>query len=278
VKLEPADDEAPAERPAFDDPREPLDGFARVRLTLAFDGAAYAGWQWQQGEMTVQQRLEEALAEVFPSASRAHGSSRTDAGVHARGLVAHFDAPKPELRMPPSKMVLALNAHLPPDIRVSAAAVAPPNFHARFSAVSKEYRYFIWNHSAHDPLLRAQTWHVPRKLDLRAMADGAKALIGRHDFRAFSASPGYARHNTVRTLRRCTVRKAGALVTVTLEGDGFLYKMCRGLTGSLVQIGLGRWPSSAAGEMLASCDRRIAGMTAPAHGLVLWRVNYRPHR
>ena len=122
--------------------------------------------------------------------------------------------------------------------------------------------------------MRRQTWHVPRRLDIPAMHLAAMTLEGRHDFRAFSASPGYARQHTVRTLSRCAVKRTGSLITITIEGDGFLYKMCRGIAGTLAQIGLGRWPAAAAGEMLAGRDRRAAGMTAPAHGLVLWRVHY----
>lgn len=272
-------DEGPpetAEAPPFEDPRETPEGCRRIRLTVAFDGAGYFGWQWQPRDVGVQQKVEEALARLFASKPRVHGSSRTDSGVHARGLVAHFDLPEAEFRMTPSKLVLAMNAHLPPDIRVTAAAGAPRGFHARFTARGKQYRYFLWNHAAHDPLTRHQTWHVTRKLDLAAMRQAAAALTGRHDFRAFTATPGYERLHTVRTLRRCEVRRSGPVVTVVLEADGFLYKMCRGIVGTLVQIGLGRWPAAAAGEMLRTKDRRAAGMSAPAHGLVLWRVYYGP--
>lgn len=255
-------------------PRRAPAGFQRVRLTLAFDGSQYFGWQWQPREVSVQQKVEEALARLFPDKPRAHGSSRTDTGVHAEGLVAHFDAPKPGLTMAPSKLLLALNAHLPPDIRVMAAAWAPAGFHARFSASRKEYRYYIWNHPAHLPFWRERSWHVPRRLDLGAMRLAAAALLGSHDFRAFSASPGYHRRSTVRSLTRCDVRRSGHLVTLIFEADGFLYRMCRGLAGTLAQIGLGHWPAEEAARMLASRDRRKAGMTAPANGLALWRVRY----
>lgn len=249
-------------------------GHVRLRLTVAFDGTNYFGWQWQPKDISVQQRVEEALAKIFPSGPRVSGCSRTDTGVHALALVAHFDVPKVELRMTPRKLILAVNAHLPEDIRVIAAARAKPDFHARFSARGKQYRYFVWNHSAHSPLLRQQSWQVPRPLNLAAMRAAAAQLVGRHDFRAFSATPGYARAHTVRHVTRCEVKRSGPLITFILEADGFLYKMCRGIVGTLVQVGLGRFKPGEVLPMLESRDRRIAGMTAPAQGLVLWKVFY----
>lgn len=246
----------------------------RLRLTVAFDGTNYFGWQWQPADVSVQQKVEESLAQVFPSRPRANGCSRTDTGVHAQALVAHFDIPKAEFRMTPRKLVLALNAHLPEDIRIMAAARARRDFHARFSARGKQYRYFVWNHPAHSPLLRRQSWQVPRPLDVTAMRAAAAQLVGRHDFLAFSATPGYERRHTVRHVTRCEVQRSGPLLTFILEADGFLYKMCRGIVGTLVQVGQGRFQPGEVLPMLASRDRRLAGMTAPAQGLVLWRVFY----
>lgn len=246
----------------------------KLKLVLAYEGTAYAGWQVQKIGTGVQEKVEAALAKLFPSRPRLHSSSRTDTGVHALGLVAHFEVPRAELKWPPRKLVLALNAHLPADIRVLAASRARPDFHARFDATGKQYRYFVWNHPAMNPLLRHQAWHVPRKLDLAAMRAAARAFCGRHDFRAFTANPGYPRASTVRTLRRCEIHRRGPLLTFVLEGDGFLYKMCRGIVGTLVQVGLGKFPPAAISAMLAGGDRRLAGMTAPAHGLVLWKVFY----
>jgi tRNA pseudouridine38-40 synthase len=247
----------------------------RLRLTVAYDGAAYVGWQLQPEGVSVQLRLEEALGKLFPSAPRVCGSSRTDTGVHARGLVAHFDAPRAAWRAPARKLVLALNAHLPDDIRVVAAARARPDFHARFDTCAKQYRYAVWNHAAHEPLLRGQAWHVPRPLDVAAMRAAAVTLVGRHDFRAFAANPGYDRASYVRTVTRCDVRRSGPLLTFVLEADGFLYKMCRGIVGTLVQVGVGKFAAAELLPMLAARDRSLAGMNAPAHGLVLWRVYYR---
>ena len=126
-----------------------------------------------------------------------------------------------------------------------------------------------------NPLLRHTAWHVPRPLDLPAMRRAAALFVGRHDFRAFTANPGYVRKSTVRSLSRCEIRKAGRLLTFIIEGDGFLYKMCRGIVGTLVQAGLGKFPAEEVGPMLEKKDRRVAGMTAPARGLVLWKVFYR---
>jgi tRNA pseudouridine38-40 synthase len=248
--------------------------FLKFKITVAYDGTAYAGWQVQKIGLGVQQKLEEALARLFPSQPRLHSSSRTDTGVHALGMVAHFEVPCAEGKMSPAKLALALNAWLPPDIRVLAAARAREKFHARFDAVGKQYRYFVWNHPAMNPLLRHTAWHVPRRLDLPAMRRAAPLFLGQHDFQSLAANSGYARQTTVRTLRRCQLRRSGRLLTFIIEGDGFLYRMCRGLVGTLVQVGLGKFPPEEVEQMLARKDRRVGGMSAPAHGLVLWKVFY----
>jgi tRNA pseudouridine38-40 synthase len=254
----------------------PAEPAVRLRLVIAFEGTRYQGWQTQRSGRGVQELVAAAARRLFPGAGPVHGSSRTDAGVHARGLVAHVDVPRPAWRMTAAKALLALNAHLPEDVRVQAVRRARPGFHARFSAAGKEYRYFVWNAPAADPLRRHLLWHVPRPLDLAAMRTAAALLPGRHDFRAFTANPGYPRPHTVRTLTRCEVRRRGPEITFVIAGDGFLYRMCRGLAGTLVQVGLGRIPPAAVAAILAGRDRRAAGMTAPAHGLVLWRVGYGP--
>ncbi len=247
----------------------------RLRLTIGYEGTGYKGWQSQKEGPTVQGVVEEALARIFKSRPQAYSSSRTDAGVHAIGMVAHFDVPRSEWRMEPSKLVLALNAHLPEDIRIARASRVRRDFHARFDAAGKEYRYFVWNDSAHTPLWRATHWHVPRPLDLGAMREAAASLEGRHDFLAFSASPGYARNHTFRTVRRCEVRRSGPQTVFIIEADGFLYKMCRGIVGTLVQVGLGRFRANQVLPMIQTRNRSLAGMTAPAHGLVLYKVFYR---
>ena len=253
-----------------------VENFVKFKLVIAYDGAAYQGWQVQKIGTGVQEKVEHALAKLFPGRPRLHGSSRTDTGVHALGMVAHFEVPAAECKMTASKLVLALNAWLPGDVRVVLAARAPEKFHARFDAKGKQYRYFVWNHVAMNPLLRGTAWHVPRALDLKAMRAAAGLFVGGHDFKSFAANRNYEMETTVRTLTRCDFKKSGPLLTFFIEGDGFLYKMCRGIVGTIVQIGLGKFPASDIKAMLAQKDRRVAGMTAPAHGLVLWKVFYSP--
>ena len=246
----------------------------KYKLVIAYDGTAYEGWQVQKIGTGVQQIVETALAKLFPSTPRLHSSSRTDTGVHAVGMVAHFEVPSPEARMTARKLILAVNAHLPADVRVISVARARNDFHARFDAHGKQYRYYVWNHSAMNPLLRHAAWHVPRRLDLARMRAAAAYFPGKHDFQSFAANPGYQKATTVRTLSRCEVKKSGSQYTFIIEGDGFLYKMCRGIVGTIVQAGLGKFPPEEVQTMLAKADRRVAGMTAPAHGLVLWKVFY----
>ena len=246
----------------------------KLKLTIAYDGAAYAGWQAQKTGLGVQQRVEEAVAKVFPNAGRLRSSSRTDTGVHALGMAAHLEIPPHEFKMTAAKAVLAINAHLPRDIRVMAASRCRADFDARFSARGKQYRYFVWTGPAMNPLLRHQAWHVCRPLDLAAMRSAAKFFPGRHDFKSLAGTRTYEMSSTVRTLTRCEIKRSGRLLTFVIEGDGFLYKMCRGLVGTLVQVGQGKIAPDAIERILAKKDRRAAGMTAPAHGLVLWKVFY----
>jgi tRNA pseudouridine38-40 synthase len=248
----------------------------KFKLTLAYDGTHYEGWQVQKTGTGVQEKVETALTKLFPSHPHLHSSSRTDTGVHALGMAAHFEVPTAECRMSARKLVLALNAWLPEDVRVLTATRAAQTFHARFAAQGKQYRYFIWNHTAMNPLIRHTAWHVPRPLDRTAMRAAAASFLGRHDFQSFAANPGYTKASTVRTVTRCDLKRNGSLLTVVIEGDGFLYKMCRGMVGTLVQVGLGKFAPDEVRTMLASKDRRVAGMSAPAHGLVLWKVFYRP--
>jgi tRNA pseudouridine38-40 synthase len=245
----------------------------KFKLIIAYDGAAYEGWQVQKTGTGVQEKVEAALARLFPEKPRVHSSSRTDTGVHALGMAVHFEAPT-SADFTPRKLALALNAWLPEDVRVVSAARAPSDFHARFDAKGKQYRYFVWNHPAMNPLLRHSAWHVPRPLDLGVMRAAAKLFPGKHDFKSFAANRNYEMESTVRTLTRCDLKKNGPLLTFIIEGDGFLYKMCRGIVGTIVQAGLGKFPAEEVKTMLARKDRRVAGMTAPAHGLVLWRVFY----
>jgi tRNA pseudouridine38-40 synthase len=159
-----------------------------------------------------------------------------------------------------------------------AASRCRADFHARFDASGKQYRYFVWNHLAMNPLLRRQAWHVGRPLDLAAMRKAAKVFLGKHDFKSFAGTRPYEIESTVRTLCRCEIKRSGPLLTFMIEGDGFLYKMCRGIVGTLVQVGQGKIAVEDIKKILSSKDRRAAGMTAPAQGLVLWKVFYRNKR
>ena len=246
----------------------------RLKLAIAYDGRNYAGWQFQKTGISVQQKIEEVLKRYFPSHPQLVSSSRTDAGVHALGMVAHMDLLKDEFRMEPRKMVLALNAYLPQDIRIVSVSKCHKDFHARYDAKRKQYRYFVWNHPSMNPLLRNTAWQVPPALDVEAMRRAAKLFIGKHDFRSFAASHAWMPESTVRTIMRCDIAKSGSLLTFIIEADGFLYKMCRGIVGTLVQVGRGKFAVADIKTMLAAKKRAVAGMNAPAHGLVLWRVFY----
>jgi tRNA pseudouridine38-40 synthase len=250
----------------------------KFKLTIAYDGTGYEGWQVQTIGTGVQEKIELALAKLFPSRPRVHSSSRTDTGVHALGMVVHFEIPPAESSISPRKLLLALNAWLPEDVRVVQAARAARDFHARFNAIGKQYRYFVWNHAAMNPLIRHTAWHVPRPLNLAAMRRAAPSFVGTHDFQSFAANPGYQKSSHVRSLWRCDLKKTGPLLTFVIEGDGFLYKMCRGIVGTLVQVGLGKFSPETMRELLAKKNRQLAGMTAPAHGLVLWQVFYRKRK
>jgi len=244
------------------------------RITLAYDGTNYRGWQRQRNGPTIQQTVEEACRRLFGMPVTLHASGRTDTGVHARGQVAHFFAP-PRFRHG-IELRNALNAHLPQDIRVCSARPVAQSFHARFSAEGKSYRYQIFCREVEDPLLRTTYWHLRRKLDLEAINHAVQVLTGTHDFAAFSSNPGYDRESTVRTLYRIQACQSGCRVHLTFEGSGFLYRMVRNLTGCLVRIGDGRLSLEDLKQILKNRDRSQAPPPAPARGLILLRVRY-PH-
>lgn len=251
-------------------PPTPIAAF-RYKLTLAYDGSAYAGWQVQPGRPTVQGTLEKALAAIAGGAVKAHASGRTDQGVHAAGQVAHIDLPRPwkgaDLRR-------TLNALLPPDIRLLSVSRVASDFHARRGAAGKEYRYMIWNGEVLPPFLRRYRTHIRQPLDVRAMRAAARLLVGRHDFAAFTANPNREVESTVRHLTKLAVRRHGREITIAARGEGFLYKMVRSLAGLLIRVGLGAVPPAAAGAILRSRERTARVPTAPPEGLILWRVKY----
>ncbi len=253
----------------------------RLRLTLAYDGAAFAGSQVQPGQRTVQGVIEEALTTLDGVPVRATFAGRTDTGVHALGQVVHADLHRAR---EPEVWRRALNGLLPLDVRVTRAALASEGFHARFSAGWREYRYTVWNGEVQPPLLRGTTWHRRRPLNLAAMQSAAQALVGEHDFAAFAgAGKGVPEGDvpTVRTMRavgwtaeRSLEMVIGSALVFTIEGNGFLPHMVRNLVGSLVAIGAGAAPESWIETLLRGRDRRLAAPTAPPHGLTLWRVCY----
>jgi tRNA pseudouridine38-40 synthase len=242
------------------------------RLALEYDGTDFAGWQSQaEGQRTVQATVAAALAEIAGVPVRVTGAGRTDAGVHAEGQVA---AAAFETRLDPATLLRALNAHLPRDVAVIACALARDGFDPRREATGKLYRYAVWNGAAPSPLRRRRFHHVPFPLDLAAMKDAAAHLVGRHDFASFQAA-GSGVVDTVRTLVRVDVAgAAGAEIHFSLEGEGFLRHMVRNVVGTFLEIGAGRRPAGSLPELLAARDRTRAGPTAPAHGLILVRVDY----
>lgn len=242
----------------------------RVRLIIAYDGTGYVGWQVQNNGLAVQQVCEEALLAVTGEKVTLQGSGRTDSGVHARAQAAHFDT---SVRMDAGKFAIALNTRLPADIRVLYSEEAPADFHARFSAKHKEYRYSMLLAPHASPFTRNTALHVHYKLDIPAMEQAAAALVGEHDFNAFR-SVGVPQESTVRTIYTSRLEQKGSYLTYIVSGSGFMYNMVRILTGTLLDIGTHRLPPDTMERALNSLQRKDAGPTAPAHGLTLWRVTY----
>lgn len=245
---------------------------ANLKMVVIFDGSAYFGWQWQPNGVSVQEKIEEALKHLTGKRIVLEGSSRTDTGVHALGMVASFKWPKKNMLIADLKK--ALNALLPEDIRVQNIKKMAPDFHARFSAKGKIYRYRILNAPISDPFRRKMVWYIYQKLDVRLMRRAAKCFVGKKDFSSVAANPGYKRTTMVRHIKRCQVRTRGDEIYIEVEADGFLYKMVRTIVGTLVQVGLGKRDVFSVKELIASKDRRLAGKTAPAQGLYLIQVKY----
>lgn len=243
----------------------------RLLLRVAYLGGPWRGWQSQAGGGTVQDTLEAAASAIAGHRVAIHGAGRTDAGVHAAGQCAHCDV---DSGLPPARWTAALNAHLPPSIRVLACRRAPAGFHARFSATGKIYRYRIWNGPVFSPFEVGRAWHVPQPLDLGRMREGLSMLRGRHDFAAFAANRGREEHSTVREITRTTLARRGAAVELTFRGDGFLYKMVRLMSGALVRCGLGKASPDWIAELLEGGGGKKCQHVAPPDGLTLLRVLY----
>lgn len=242
-----------------------------VRLVVEYDGSELHGWQRQTGVPTVQQHLEEALAKLLQHETPVAGASRTDAGVHARGQVASFRTEKP---IPLHGIRRGLNSLLPEAISIRDAAEVPEDFHPRFSATGKHYRYTILARPDRSPRWRHRAWHHSEPLNLHAMHDASRALLGEHDFAAFRAA-GCTAKTTMRRVDSITfTRLHPDLLEVDIRGNAFLRMMVRILVGTLTEVGTGRRPASQVAEILASKDRTQAGKTAPPHGLELICVHY----
>jgi tRNA pseudouridine38-40 synthase len=257
------------------DDMRPMTSF---KITVAYDGTGFVGWQRQAAGTSIQGMLEDALRPLAGCDVAVAGAGRTDAGVHAIGQVASFAI---ERTVDTTTVVRALNARLPPEVRVIAAEEAPAGFHARFSARAKSYRYRIRNAEVDDPFDRRYAWHLPGPLDVDAMACAATLVEGEHDFAAFQAA-GSDAASTVRRVVRSRIavsdtdgcRGSGRVITYDTSGAGYLRHMVRAIVGSLVDVGRGRRPADWIGELLTTRDRAMAGRTAPAHGLFLVSVDY----
>jgi tRNA pseudouridine38-40 synthase len=245
----------------------------RIRLVIEYDGTDFVGWQVQSAGRSVQGELESGLAALAEAPVRVHGAGRTDAGVHARGQVAHLDWTG---RLRPGELRRALNARLAHDLSVVDARAVPDGFDARRDAVSKCYLYRILNRPTPSPLRRHVTWHLRRRLDLEGMRRAAAQLVGELDFEAFRGAPGGPPLNqcTGRTLDELDVRREGDECRIRARSRSFLRYMVRNLVGTLVEVGSGRLEPEAIPAILASRDRSRAGPTAPPQGLCLEWIEY----
>ena len=247
-----------------------IDTRRNIRLTLAFDGAAYHGWQIQNDSPTLQGLLSEAIAKITSESVTLTGSGRTDAGTHARGLVANFHTGS---RISPGQLVRALNSLLPRDIRILSAKQVSPDFHARRDAIAKVYRYQIYLGAILPPHLMREYFHFPFPIDIPKMIQAARLFPGEHDFASF-AKTNSAVATTVRRIYRCELKKLGSRLFLTVEGNGFLHHMVRNMAGTLLEVGRGTISQTDFQALFAKRDRTLAGFTAPAHGLILLKVKY----
>ncbi len=250
------------------------------KLTLAYDGTDFSGWQAQPGQRTVQGVLESAWEEITLEKVRVTATSRTDAGVHALGQVVGVET---QSELPAERLLGGLNAKLPDDVIVQSVIAMPSGFHATHDAVGKRYRYQIHNSRLRPLLDRHLVWHIPQPLDVGAMHRGGQLLVGKHDFASFQ-STGSPRDCTVRSISSLQVTRGASgqggvdekspRIRIEVTGDGFLYNMVRNIVGTLVDVGAGRRSLEWISEVLAARDRQAAGQTAPPQGLMLMEVNF----
>ena len=242
-----------------------------IRIRLAYDGTGYAGWQVQPGQPTIQAAIELALSQIEGHPVNVHGSGRTDAGVHALGQVASFGLENP---IPPENLKKALNRLLPRDIRVLECGEVRASFHARHSAVAKNYEYRICRAEVCPPFLRCFVYHHPYPLDEAAMIAGAAAFEGEYDFRSFASAGGNEMESTVRKIYSSWLRRQEELLVYRVRGSGFLYHMVRNIVGTLLEVGRGNLAADDIAGIIRVKDRGAAGPMAPAQGLFLVSVEY----
>ena len=243
----------------------------RYKLTIEYDGAPFVGWQRQDNGPSIQGALEDAVFAFCGERVAVHGAGRTDTGVHALGQVAHLDLGEEKAV---DTVRAAVNFHLKPNpIVVTEAEIVPADFHARFSATARRYRYLILNRRAPPALDRGRVWHVPVALDVSAMADASRSLIGRHDFNSFRSAACQAA-SSVKTLDQLDVAREGDLIRIDVAARSFLHNQVRILVGTLQLVGRGQWSKRDVEDALDACDRTRAGPTAPPQGLCLVEVRY----
>ena len=241
-----------------------------LKLTIEYDGTLYHGWQVQPGFKTIQGILQNRLSRILGHSVNVYGSGRTDAGVHAKGQVAHFHTPK---TMPPQVFRRALNGTLPDDIAIRQVEEAPSSFHAQYSAKAKEYHYYLFNRPIRSPFSRNYALLVPALLDLDRMREALAHLEGSHDFFSLSVAPK-AMKNTTRTLTKAELKQENNFLIIILEGNGFLHKMVRRIVGTLLEVGKHKISSSMIPEILQNRDKSLGGLSVPPYGLFLMSVKY----
>ncbi len=242
----------------------------RIKLTVAYDGTNYCGWQVQPNGITIEEVLNRAIQKLTGENILVIGASRTDSGVHALGNVAVFDT---ETTIPPEKLAMALNQRLPDDIVIVKSEEVPADFHPRYCDCSKTYEYHIINTRIPDPTRRLTNYFVSYELSIEKMRQAAAYLVGEHDFVSF-CNVRTDVENTVRTITGLEILTNGDEITIRITGNGFLYNMVRIIVGTLIRVGRGFYEPEKVKEILEAKDRKAAGVTAPAHGLVLVKIDY----
>lgn len=241
-----------------------------IKLTIEYDGTNYYGWQKQKDKVTIQGQIEEAIFLATKEKVEVTGSSRTDAGVHAKGFVANF---KTNSTVPPVRFREALNVKLPDDIVIVKSEKVEEDFHSRYMAKGKTYEYSILNSDVPSALMRNTTYHYKYKLDVEAMKEASKHFIGKYDFAAFK-SQGSSVKGTIRTIFDLKIEEVDNIIKISITGDGFLYNMVRIIVGTLINVGRGKFKTNDIIKIIESKDRKLAGECVPPTGLLLKKVYY----